>query len=101
MHCGRVSCFTTEVMAYSIQLTSIVRIEYRLYAFTRQPRLSCKMATFILTKLYRAQGLRLTNEDVQVQLSRRRPGQSKLTTPVSSSRRFAHYNLITDNLPSA
>lgn len=26
-------------------------------------------------------GLRLTNEDIQTQLSRRRPGQSKLTTP--------------------
>jgi len=28
------------------------------------------------------QGLQLTEEDIQVQLSRRRPGQSNLTTPV-------------------
>lgn len=28
-------------------------------------------------------GLTLTNEDIQVQLSRRRPGQSDITTPVS------------------
>lgn len=30
------------------------------------------------------QGLRLTEEDIQVQLSRRRPGQSDITTAVSS-----------------
>lgn len=29
------------------------------------------------------QGLQLTEEDIQVQLSRRRPGQSDISTPVS------------------
>jgi chorismate synthase len=33
-------------------------------------------------------GMTLRNEDVQVQLSRRRPGQSDLTTPVSAGERW-------------
>lgn len=31
------------------------------------------------------QGLRITEEDIQIQLSRRRPGQSDITTAVSCS----------------
>jgi hypothetical protein len=34
--------------------------------------------------LYITQGLQLTPQDIQIQLSRRRPGQSDLTTPVSA-----------------
>ena len=36
-----------------------------------------------LTLRRRAQGMELTSSDLQTQLTRRRPGQSALTTPVS------------------
>ena len=36
------------------------------------------------------QGLQLTEQDIQKQLSRRRPGQSNLTTPVRLSHRCPH-----------
>ena len=41
--------------------------------------------SFFLTIPIRIQGMPLTNEDVQVQLTRRRPGQSALTTPRNES----------------
>lgn len=48
-----------------------------------------------------SQGLKLTEEDIQVQLSRRRPGQSDITTPV---RRLSTPDLLpvdTTSVPSS
>lgn len=45
-----------------------------------------------LTLVLRLKGMELTPEDIQIQLSRRRPGQSDLTTPVRPIQTLTHQN---------
>lgn len=54
----------------------------KLYRVTTYGESHCKSVGCIVDGC--PPGLTLTNEDIQVQLSRRRPGQSDITTPVSS-----------------
>jgi chorismate synthase len=51
-------------------------------------------SSIIVTEKNDLQGLKLSAQDVQTQLSRRRPGQSNLTTPVSSDLCFFYVSLF-------